>query len=254
MQNFAQREISDWLRDRGLEISQEKTELRHLRDGFDFLGFSIREYTEKQSPKPVLLITPSKDAVQRFQNRLKQEWSNLLGYNADTVMKRLNPILRGWANYYRHVVSSRTFQKMDNYNYWKMRKWMKVTHPKKNENWRKQAYLRMSHKEGIVPRFGNPNTGQFLIRIIETKIERHILIRHGASKDDPDMREYWKKRDKRKSELLPSTTPTHLAKLQNGKCPVCEDTLFYCLVMRNWKYITNNLSRKAAATKPIISH
>ena len=183
--------INDWLKDRGLELSEEKTSIRHLREGFDFLGFNIREYT---NPKAKLLIRPSKDAVLRFQDRLRQEWASLRGQNADAVMKRLNPILRGWGNYYKHVVSSRIFSKLDSFNYWRSRRWMNKTHPNKNDDWKKNRYHQVQVKAEEIKRFGNAETGQYLFRLTDLRIDRHILIRHGASPDDPELRNYWKKR------------------------------------------------------------
>lgn len=215
--------INDWLKDRGLELSREKTSIRYLREGFDFLGFNIREYP---NPKPKLLIKPSKDAVARFHDRLRLEWANLRGQNADTVMRRLNPILRGWGNYYKHVVSSRIFSQVDNFNYWRSRRWMNKTHPNKKEHWKTNRYHQVQTNEGLVKRFGNAETGQYLFRLTDLRIDRHILIRHGASPDDADLRTYWKKRSKRKTELLPSAKHEALAKLQDGLCAECMGSLY----------------------------
>ena len=215
--------INDWLKDRGLELSEEKTSIRHLREGFDFLGFNIREY---QKPKPILLIKPSKEAVARFQDKLRYEWDSLRGLNADTVMKRLNPILRGWGNYYKHVVSSQLFSKLDNFNYWRSRRWMNKTHPNKNDNWKKDRYFQVQINEGLEKRFGNAETGQYLFRLTDLKIDRHILIRHGASPDEPELRNYWKKRRKRTTEILPSAKHKALARLQEGLCAVCMGSLY----------------------------
>ena len=138
----AKGEISDWLKGRGLELSNDKTQIRHLTKGFDFLGFSIREYKERQTDKRILLIKPSKEAVKRFRARLRQEWQDLLGHNAETVMRKLNPIIRGWGNYYRKVVSTETFSKMDQYIYWRAYIWLRRTHPKKSWEWIKKDLLR----------------------------------------------------------------------------------------------------------------
>ncbi len=218
--------IDDWLKDRGLELSQEKTSIRNLREGFDFLGFNIKEYQKASTGKVKLFIRPSQDAVARFQDRLRQEWTNLRGQNADTVMSRLNPILRGWGNYYKHVVSSRIFSKMDDFNYWRSRRWMNKTHPKKSDDWKTNRYHQVQTKPGLVKRFGNVETGQYLFRLTDLRIDRHILIRHGASPDDPEIRNYWKKREKRKTELLPSAKHEALAQLQEGVCAECMGSLY----------------------------
>ena len=111
----AQAEISDWLIKQGLRLSVEKTQIRHLTEGFDFLGFNIREYKERKSDKQILLIKPNADAVKRFRTKLRHEWQALTGHNAEKVIKTLNPIIRGWGNYYRKVASSETFNSLDNY-------------------------------------------------------------------------------------------------------------------------------------------
>ena len=218
--------VNDWLKYRGLELSQEKTAIRHLRDGFDFLGFSIREHTERNSDKAILLIRPSKDAVARFRNRLRHEWDNLRGHNAKSVMDKLNPILRGWGNYYRHVVSSDTYNHMDDFSYWRCRRWMKRTHRVKSESWRKNRYFQVLVLGKPTKRFGDAETGQYLFDLSDLRIERHVLIRHNASPDNPELRKYWKKRGKRKTELLTSAKHAKLADLQDGTCPVCLDSLY----------------------------
>ncbi len=78
-----------------------------LEEGFDFLGFNVRRYHGK------LLIKPSKAAIRRVRERLRTEMRSLRGANASAVLKRLNPIIRGWAAYYRGVVSSEMFTALD---------------------------------------------------------------------------------------------------------------------------------------------
>ena len=80
-----------------------------LNEGYDFLGFNVRRYRGK------LLIKPSKAAVRRIRERLRTELRSLRGSNARAVLKRLNPIIRGWAAYYRTQVSAEIFGKLDYY-------------------------------------------------------------------------------------------------------------------------------------------
>jgi RNA-directed DNA polymerase len=95
----ARQDVQDWLTTRGLKLSEDKTRVVHLRDGFDFLGFNIRHYRAPKTSKSgyKLLIKPSKESVQKLKDRLRQEWLKLKGYNIRVVLKRLNPILHGWA-------------------------------------------------------------------------------------------------------------------------------------------------------------
>ena len=88
---------------RGLVFNEDKTRIVRLDDGVDFLGFSVRRYRGK------LLIKPGKAAVKRIKARLTAEMKALRGHNAQMVLIRLNPIIRGWSAYYRHCVSSKVF-------------------------------------------------------------------------------------------------------------------------------------------------
>ena len=218
--------LTDWLRDRGLELSTEKTRILSLREGFDFLGFHIKEYTERQTPKPILLIKPSRDSVNSFNNRIRQEFNDLKGHNVDALLKKLNPILRGWGYYFRHVASGETFSKLDGFMWLRTMKWTKLTHPKKTGKWRLHQYFGFTKDKISKWIFGNPDTGQYLLRLgMHIPIRRHILVKHGASPDNPEERAYWTKREKRKVELF-SNIYKGLAKKQKGLCPICWHTLY----------------------------
>jgi RNA-directed DNA polymerase len=106
--------LAAWLAPRGLVFNEDKTAIVHLDDGVDFLGFNVRRYRGK------LLIKPSKAAVKRIRARLTAEMKALRGHNAQMVLIRLNPIIRGWSAYYRHAVSARVFNELDNH-VWKAR-------------------------------------------------------------------------------------------------------------------------------------
>ncbi len=99
----AQNLIKAWFSERGLEFSSEKTLITSMEDGFDFLGFNSRHYDGK------LLIKPSKKKVLAFCKRIGKEVKILNGAKQEVIIKKLNPILRGFANYYKGVVSKETF-------------------------------------------------------------------------------------------------------------------------------------------------
>ena len=109
--------LAEWLAPRGLVFNEDKTRIVHLSAGFDFLGFNVRRYGA------TLLIKPSKAAIQRIRERLRTEMRALRGSNAAAVLAALTPIIRGWAAYYRGVVSSRTFKSLDNYLWTLTYKW-----------------------------------------------------------------------------------------------------------------------------------
>jgi RNA-directed DNA polymerase len=109
---------AQWLAPRGLAFNEDKTRIVHLSEGFDFLGFNVRRYNNRK-----LLIKPSTAAIRRLRKRLAAEMRTLRGGNAMAVIATLNPIIRGWAAYYRGVVSSRQFKALDNYMWVLTYKW-----------------------------------------------------------------------------------------------------------------------------------
>ena len=123
------RRLCEWLTPRGLAFNEDKTRIVHLDDGFDFLGFNVRRYRNK------LLIKPSKAAVRRLRERLAAEMKALRGANIPAVLKRLNPIVRGWSAYYRTVASSQVFSRLDNYMWALTYKWARYSHPNKPTSW-----------------------------------------------------------------------------------------------------------------------
>ena len=128
--------LAAWLAPRGLAFNEDKTRIVHLDDGVDFLGFNVRRYRGK------LLIKPSKAAVKRARARLSAEMKALRGHNAQMVLIRLNPFIRGWSAYYRHCVSARVFNELD-WHVWKLTyKWAKWTHPHKGKRWIAPQVLR----------------------------------------------------------------------------------------------------------------
>ena len=129
--------LPPWLAERGLTLSEEKTRIVHLTEGFDFLGCTVKHYHAPQTSRSgyKLLIKPSKKAVTRKQQELRDVWLGLKGQDVDAVLSRLNPIIRGWANYYRPVVASEVLSEMDNWMHYRAVRYTKHTHPTKPQKW-----------------------------------------------------------------------------------------------------------------------
>jgi len=217
--------LTPWLASRGLAFNEDKTRVVHLDEGFDFLGFNIRRYGTK------LLIKPSKAAVKRVRNRLAAEMRALRGANASAVIRTLNPIVRGWAAYYRGVVSTETFHALDGYLWTLTYKWALYRHNHRSRRRIIARYFGPFHptrKDRWV--FGDRETGAHLTRFSWTKIVRHDLVKGRASPDDPDLIEYWaRRRRKTRDEDIPPIGyhRTRLLKKQNGRCPVCQGLLLH---------------------------
>lgn len=223
----AQIQIQQWLSNKGLELSTEKTLITSIEDGFDFLGFNHRHFNGK------LLIKPSKKKVLDFCKRIGDEIALLNGQEQEVVIRKLNPILRGFANYYKGVVSKETFGYIS-YRLWQyLWNWAKRRHPNKNTKWIRKRYFKTIN--GIKWTFATTTSdrrGQekdlILYPIANTPIERHIKVKGEASPDDPSLKEYWKKRHLKfgKSYWERNSRNYKIATNQEWKCPICGEPLF----------------------------
>jgi RNA-directed DNA polymerase len=223
-----QKILMEWLAERGLAISGEKTRIVHLTEGFDFLGFNIRHYPAPQTSRTgwKLLIKPSKESVQAVQKKLKEIWMKGKGANVQGVLAKLNPIIRGWANYFRTVVASEIFHKLDSWMFYRADRYAKWQHPKKPKHWRQQKYwgrLNLDRSDRWV--FGDKATGGYLLKFGWFPIERHTLVKGTASPDDPQLKGYWEQRQAAKTKDL-TFSKQKLAKRQKGRCLECGESLF----------------------------
>jgi RNA-directed DNA polymerase len=211
------------LEERGLSLSQEKTRIVHLTKGFDFLSFNVRHYAMPQTTRSgyKLLIKPSKKAVTDKRRELRDVWLSLRGHSVEEVLRRLNPIIRGWANYHRPVVASKTFAQLDSWMFRRAVRHVKRTHPNKSHQWRVQRYWGQLNKErndsGV---FGDKRTGRYLLKFSWFKIERHALVRGTASPDDPSQKDYWWSRKKANIRHL-SDSDLKMVEAQDYSCPLC---------------------------------
>jgi len=220
--------LEEWLRKRGLALSKEKTRIVHLTEGFNFLGFNIRHYKSPQTRKAgtKLLIKPSKESVQAIRKRLRQEWFRTIGSNADAVIGRLNPIIRGWANYFRVGVAKKTFSTLDHWMFQRERRYASRSHPTKPWYWKNKRYWGKwnPHREDKWV-FGDKRSGKYLLRFTWFAIERHVLVKGTNSPDDPGLRRYWRERNKTEvKNLVPREQ--RIARSQNYLCEECNESLF----------------------------
>jgi len=223
--------LPSWLAERGLTLSEEKTRVVHLTEGFDFLGFNVKHYPVKTTRTGYkLLIRPSKKSVNAVRQKMREAWLELKGHSIHTVLYRLNPIIRGWANYFRTGVSSKTFRKLDRWMYLRAWRYAKHTHPQKSQDWRKKRYwgkLNPDRKDRGV--FGDirpkkDGSHHYLLKFSWFKIERHTLVKGTSSPDDASLREYWWKRRKVNVRHL-AASDVDLANDQDWICPICGQEL-----------------------------
>jgi RNA-directed DNA polymerase len=186
--------IEGFLQERGLEISQEKSRICHIAEGFDFLGFNIRKYRGK------LLIKPSKASIKRFLKEIRNTIKVHKAVKTEDVINLLNPKIRGWVNYFRSSVSSKVFALIDHEIFKSMWHWMKRRHPGKSKSWvqgkyfkslgldRWQIYAATKTKDGRKYHL-------HLVKATRFAIRRHIKIMAIAHPFNSKFKDYFKYRD-----------------------------------------------------------
>ena len=218
--------LAAWLEPRGLRFNEDKTNIVHVEDGFSFLGFSIRRYVDRRGSGK-LLIKPSNESVMRLRERLAAEVRSLRGANAAAVVFHLNPVIRGWSAYYRSVVSSKVFTRLDHYVWQLTYRWARHTHPNKSRSWAATRYFGAFNKarqDRWV--FGDRDTGVYLTKFAWTKIVRHVPVQGRASPDDPALARYWAERRRKQPPPLDQHT-LKLLRAQDGRCRLCGEDLLH---------------------------
>ena len=187
--------VEAFLTERGLSLSQEKTRVTTIDDGFSFLGFEARKFRDGK-----LLIRPDKAKVLAHLRAIKTYLDANKQTPAGAVVRELTPVIKGWSAYYRHACSTETFSYADS-RIWRMLwQWARRRHPKKSATWVKARYfLRTKTRvwnfaDAVVP-------GAFRLPwYCDTKITRHTKVKGNASPLDPDARPYWEARRRERLE------------------------------------------------------
>lgn len=220
--------VKEFLTERGLQLSEEKTVITHIEDGFDFLGKNIRKYNGK------LLIKPSKTSVKSFLEKVRSIIKGNKSTKQETLIRKLNPVIRGWVNNQRYVVSSKVFSRVDYEIYKCLWQWAKRRHKKKSHKWIAQKYW---HHIGSrqwtfsVPYENQSTEGEPLYCKLEyatdTKIIRFKKIVAEANPFDECWTDYFEEREGEK--LLNSTKGWEklltIWRRQHRRCPVCGDLI-----------------------------
>jgi RNA-directed DNA polymerase len=182
--------IASFLSERGLTLSAEKTKIIHISKGFDFLGMNIRKYKGK------LIIKPTKSGVQRLMANVRGKIKANKTAKASSLIQTVNPMLRGWANYYQHVCSKETFYYIDHKIVHAILRWAIRRHPNKGLKWVCKKYFRNNGKRSWVfhDRIKDKDGKQALIDLVQmaaTPIKRHIKVISAATIYDPCYEQYF---------------------------------------------------------------
>lgn len=189
LENKVKPAVESFLSERGLSLSQEKTKITHIEEGFDFLGMNIRKYNGK------LIIKPAKSSVKRFLTKIREIIKVNRTAKTENLLQLLNPKIQGWANYYRHVCSKRTFSYVRYHIFNALWRWAVRRHPTKGRQWVRKKYFctdkfrnwvffaKSADKQGIVNHIE-------LMEICKIPIKRHTKIRSEATPYNPAYHDY----------------------------------------------------------------
>ncbi len=217
--------IEQFMRERGLELSPEKTKITHIEDGFDFLGQNVRKY--RNGKRHVLLIKPSKQSIDALLEKVR----GILKANRQTpagkLVLALNPIIKGWALYHRHVVSKKAFNDVDHAIFTMLWRWARRRHRNKSAGWVKRKYFRTIRGRSWVFHGEALGEDQCLTKATRVAIQRHAKVKEEANPYDPDWEIYFEKRlgVKMVGTLKGRRQLIHLWKEQGGICPVCNQKI-----------------------------
>ncbi|HTP09501.1 MAG TPA: group II intron reverse transcriptase/maturase [Anaerolineae bacterium] len=218
--------IEQFMQERGLELSREKTRITHIDDGFDFLGQNIRKYDGK------LLIKPSAKNVKAFLTKIRGLVKKHATVTPSQLIVQLNPVIHGWAEYHRHVCSKETYTDVDSVIFAALWRWAKRRHPNKSTRWVKNKYFKTVGGRNWVftgeYTNGQGEKQQHRIRFAaQTPIRRHPKIKGEANPYDPDWELYFEHRleFRMTSSLRGSHQLLQLWKTQQGICPVCNEKI-----------------------------
>jgi RNA-directed DNA polymerase len=192
--------ITDFLAQRGLRLSPEKTHITHIDDGFVFLGASMRKYRGK------FLMTPARSTVGAILQNIRRYLRKHRSIKVAQIVKELNSKIRGWACQFRHLVASRAFVKVDSDIFAALKRWIKRRHPDKPGRWRMDRYFRQKggRRWTFTDRnYSPPNSrgALDLLRASDLKIIRHVKVRAKATVFNPRYSAYFHQRRMRRKEL-----------------------------------------------------
>lgn len=218
--------VKNFLKERGLELSDEKTRITNIADGFDFLGQNVRKY------RKILLIKPSKKNIHSFIEKVRTIIRTNQSATVGNLVSLLNPVIRGWANYHRAAVAKDIFGQMDDAIFKALWQWAKRRHPNKNRWWIKDKYFttqgdnRWMFYGQVKDKEGKPkNLHLFLARSVP--IKRHIKVRGEANPYAAEWETYFEQRIdvQMEANLHGYKRLLSLWREQNGICPVCDDKI-----------------------------
>lgn len=219
--------VEAFLLARGLILSPEKTKITHITEGFDFLGWNLRKYNGK------LLTKPSKANVKAHLDHIREIFKAHRGTKQASLIRLLNPVIRGWTNYHRHAVASKESFTRNDHMIWSMLwRWAVRRHPNKNARWIKERYFKVRGTRSWVfaetEKQEDGTAKEFtLLQESDAHIVRHVKIKAHANPYDPDWESYFEARwDRTTRGSIRGQIKLHrLWSWQEGRCPACGEVI-----------------------------
>ena len=218
--------VVEFLAERGLVLSPEKTKITDIRDGFDFLGWNIRKYNGK------LLMKPSKANVKAHLDKIREVINGNKTAKQASLIRLLNPVLRGWANYHSHVVAKETFVRIDGGVWSMLWRWATRRHPNKDAQWVKDKYfISKGTRNWVFAATEEKEDGTqrelILLKESDTPIQRHVKIKADANPHDSQWEQYFESRwGKKMLKSSRGRAKFHRVWLrQDGLCPICQEPI-----------------------------
>jgi RNA-directed DNA polymerase len=188
LETYARPRLEKFLQERGLAFSEAKTRIVHITEGFNFLGFHIRKFGKRGT----LLTVPQKEKVLKHIRAVRSYLDAHKQTPTVEVIKTLNPVIRGWANYYRHSAAKEVFQKVRHAQWQMLWVWAKRRHPNKRSKWVKDRYFKSDGYWTL-----HADNKAELVKPDQTPITHFTKVTGRNSPYDPALKEYWIERKKR---------------------------------------------------------
>ena len=214
--------VTEFLAERGLSLSEEKTVITNINDGFDFLGFNIRKY------KNQILTKPSKKSQKRFLEKVRTTIKSNKACKQESLIRLLNPMITGWGNYYQYGATRDAFHWADHQIYNALWQWAKRRHSKKGKRWVADKYWHVAKGKGwhfasYFKKLNGKQDSLTLKKLSNIHFIQYTQIKGDANPFDPECDKYFDQRETQKMlvTLKGRNSLLYLWKKQDRKCPLC---------------------------------
>ncbi len=247
--------VTAFLWERGLELSEEKTSITHIEEGFDFLGQNVRKYNGP------FLTRPSKKNVKAFLTDIRKVMRDNKSATAYWLIATLNPKIRGWANFHRHASAKKPYVHVDTAIFKALWRWARRRHPKKGKQWVQDRYFGSIGNQnwrffGTAKDKDGKTIRNWLCLASATPITRYTKIKGECNPYDPKWELYLETRlgVKMEQTLRGKRRLMSLWKEQGGICPVCTKPITHVTGWHNHHIVYKALGGSDSAENRILIH